>query len=337
MPSPTRSCRSSTPRASRCCPVEEGRLRSLELPRLPARGPRLPWKARPCPPTLHASGPPHRGTTLFFDDKEQFRNAFPLLDLGEDVGVPSPILPLIVSGRSVGCCVLGYDQPHPFSADERAVLASLAGLIAQALDRARLYDTKHQLAHTLQTGLLPHTLPERPGLEVAARYLPATRGMDIGGDFYDLIRCETSAAAAIGDVQGHNVNAAALMGQVRTAVHAHATAGASPGEVLARTNRLLTDLDPGLFTSCLYAQIDLPRTGPAGQRRPPAALLRHPDGPAEVLDLPPGLLLGIEPDADYPITEILLPAGRCSPCTPTDSSRGRASIWVRPSTTSPTS
>lgn len=101
---------------------------------------------------------------------------------------------------------------------------------------------------------------------------------------------------------------AAAHGQVRTAVHA--TAGASPEEVLARTNRLLTDLNPGLFTSCLYAQLDLARhvahLAVAGH---PPPLLRHPDGHTEILDLPPGLLLGIEPDAKYQTTTIPLPPG----------------------------
>ncbi|MFD0070685.1 GAF domain-containing SpoIIE family protein phosphatase, partial [Streptomyces sp. NPDC127574] len=138
--------------------------------------------------------------------------------------------PLIVSGRPVGCCILSYDRPHDFGADERAVLTSLAGLIAQALDRARLYDATRDLAHGLQQALLPRSLPSLPGLECAARYLPASRGMDIGGDFYDVIRIDaTTAAAVIGDVQGHNVAAAALMGQVRTAIHA--AAGAPPDQV----------------------------------------------------------------------------------------------------------
>lgn len=98
------------------------------------------------------------------------------------------------------------------------------------------------------------------------------------------------------------------MGQVRTAVHA--SAGAPPAEVLARTNRLLTDLDPGLFTSCLYVHLDL-----AGHRAllatagHPPPLLHHPGGHTEVLRLPPGLLLGIDPEATYPTTEIPLPAG----------------------------
>ncbi|WP_374984411.1 SpoIIE family protein phosphatase [Streptomyces fradiae] len=220
-------------------------------------------------------------------------------------------LPLIVSAHPVGICVITYERPHDFPAEERAVLTSLAGLIAQALDRARLYDAKHQLAHGLQQALLPHRLPDTEGLSVAARYLPATRGMDIGGDFYDVVRIDAgSVAAVIGDVQGHNVAAAALMGQVRTAVHTHATAGAAPEEVLARTNRLLVDLEPGLFTTCLYAQIDLAR----GRARlvsagHPPPLLRRPDGSARRVDVPPGPALGIDEGAAYPVTEIDLPPG----------------------------
>jgi GAF domain-containing protein len=217
-------------------------------------------------------------------------------------------LPLTASDHVLGALVLGYDRPRRFPPEERAFLISLAGLVAQALDRALLYDARDRLARSLQSALLPHVLPDVPGLRVAARYVPALRGMGIGGDFYDVIRLGGAAAAAIGDVQGHNVTAAALMGQVRTAVHA--TAGASPGEVLARVNRLVTDLNPGLFTSCLYAHLDLDRhrvrLATAGH---PPPLLRHPGGHAEVLDLTPGLLLGIDPDAEYPTTEIALPPG----------------------------
>jgi serine phosphatase RsbU (regulator of sigma subunit)/PAS domain-containing protein len=227
------------------------------------------------------------------------------------------MLPLMASGRAVGCAVISYTQPHPFTADERGIFTSLAGLIAQALERARLYDAKHQLARRLQAGLLPRELPTIPGVEVAVRYLAATEGIEIGGDFYDLIplgrgrgdsRGGASVSATIGDVQGHNVTAAALMGQVRTAVHA--SAGAPPGEVLRRANRLLTDLDPGLFTSCLYMDFDLPgkraRMATAGHLPP---LLRYPDGRVTTLRITPGPLLGIDARADYPAMELEMPPG----------------------------
>ncbi|MEU4092808.1 SpoIIE family protein phosphatase [Streptomyces sp. NPDC026673] len=250
------------------------------------------------------------GTAMFFASYDDFRRAYPQAPRYGERNAWA-FLPLITSGRPVGLLVLSYDRSRPFPQVERTILTSLAGLIAQALDRAHLYDTTHRLARTLQTGLLPKELPRIPGLEVAARYLPAGHGADIGGDFYDLIHCGPQCAAVtIGDVQGHNMQAAALMGQVRTAVHAHATTHAAPGDVLARTNRLLADLNPGLFTSCLYAHLDL-----AGQvaslatagHLPP--LVRHPEGRAESLRLTPGLLLGITPDADYPSTEIPLPPG----------------------------
>jgi serine phosphatase RsbU (regulator of sigma subunit) len=250
------------------------------------------------------------GIPAFFAAPEEMRRVYPdaLLISGKQAWA---FLPLIISGRPVGCCVLSYDHPHTFSAEERAVLTSLAGLIAQALDRARLYDTKHELAHDLQQALLPRTLPPVTGLRVAARYLPATRGMDIGGDFYDLIRLgDTAAAAVIGDVQGHNAAAAALMGQVRTGVHAHATLGTTPDQVLARTNRLLTDLGPDLFTSCLYAHLDFTRhrvtLASAGH---PPPLLRLPGGDTRPVDVPPGPLLGVVPDAVYPLTELPLTPG----------------------------
>ncbi|MCF6524554.1 SpoIIE family protein phosphatase [Streptomyces sp. JJ36] len=248
------------------------------------------------------------GGPAFFRTAAELERALPGTDSPD--GLSSwAFLPLTASGHDVGMLLLGYARPHRFAPERRAVLSALAGLLAQALDRARLYDAKHDLARSLQSHLLPHGLPEVPGLNVAARYRPAKRGMDIGGDFYDLIRLDdTTAMAAIGDVQGHSVQAAALMGSVRTAVHA--TAEAPPGEVLARTNRLLTDLDGELFTSCLCARIDLARhrvlLASAGH---PPPLLRTPEGRADVLDVPPGLLLGIDRDAGYPTTEIALPPG----------------------------
>ncbi|MFJ4467665.1 SpoIIE family protein phosphatase [Streptomyces sp. NPDC089424] len=264
-------------------------------------------------PLAARTPPTHALTTgdpAFFTSFADFQHAYP--DAPRHRGRSAwAFLPLTASGRLIGSLVLSYDQERPFPPAERALLTSLAGLIAQALDRARLYDTKHALARTLQQGLLPHTLPHIPGLEVAARYLPAGHGMDIGGDFYDLIHpAPTTAVAVIGDVQGHNPTAAALMGQVRTAVHSYATTGTAPDEVLACTNRLLTDLDTELFTSCLAVELCLThhraRLACAGH---PPPLLRHPDGHTDVLRATPGLLLGIDSDADYLSTEIALPPG----------------------------
>ncbi|MEU6667970.1 SpoIIE family protein phosphatase [Streptomyces sp. NPDC046727] len=250
-----------------------------------------------------------KGTPGFFANREELEAAYPARAGRQDGKAAWAFLPLIASGRPVGTCVLAYNRPHIFPAEERAALTSLSGLIAQALDRARLYDAEHAVAQALQQSLLPRALPAQPGLQVAARYLPSSHGMDIGGDFYDLIRLDDdTVAAVIGDVQGHSVTAAALMGQVRTAIRAHTTAGAVPHEVLAHTNRLLTDLDTGLFTSCLYVRIDLTThtacLANAGHLPP---LLTAPDGTTVTLELESGLLLGIDPEAAYTDREVVLP------------------------------
>ncbi|GGT04193.1 SpoIIE family protein phosphatase [Streptomyces chromofuscus] len=264
--------------------------------------------------SLSSSAPPARALTLqqpaFFTDFAQLRSTHPDAVRYEDRDAWA-FLPLIIRGRPVGLLVLSYNRARHFLPTERYLLVSVAGLVAQALDRARLYDAKQRLAHALQRDLLPRDLPAVPGLRVAARYLSAGHGMDIGGDFYDLIRCdENSAAAVIGDVQGHNVQAAALMGQLRTAVHAHAAAGTGPGELMARTNQLMCDLNPGLFASCLYIHLDLAehRAALATAGHPPP-LLRRPDGGTEIVRVPVGLLLGINADADYATTDIPLPPG----------------------------
>jgi GAF domain-containing protein len=251
------------------------------------------------------------GAPAFFPTSDELRQAFPEAAPWADSMGACAFLPLTASGRPVGTCILAFAEPHPFTSDERAVLTSLGGLLAQALDRANLYDSKHQLARGLQSGLLPRKLPVVPGLEAAARYIPATQGMDVGGDFYDLIRLdETTVGAVIGDVQGHNVTAAALMGQVRTAIRAYATAGAAPAEVLARTNRLLTDLDAGLFASCFYISLDLGRrrAGFSTAGHPPA-LLRGPDGQVRTLETADGLLLGIDREAEYRTVTEPMPDG----------------------------
>ncbi len=254
------------------------------------------------------------GVPAFFESRAELENAYPaLFAAGENLDTPFAAwayLPLIASGRPVGTCVLSYESEHRFSPDARAVLTSLGGLIAQALERARLYDAKHALAHGLQSALLPHTLPALHGLEVAARYLPGTQGMDIGGDFYDVIRSGRMAAAVIGDVQGHNARAAGLMGQVRTAVRAYTAVSQAPGKVIESTNRLLFDLEADLLASCIYLHLDLPAhralLSRAGHPQP---LLRDPDGQVHVLDLAGGPLLGVDPAAEYPTTAVPMPPG----------------------------
>lgn len=250
------------------------------------------------------------GVPAFFESREELEQVYPDPKYAKDGWSAWAFLPLIASGRPVGSCVLGYTQPHVFPADERAVLTSLGGLIAQALERAQLYDAKHQLAHGLQAALLPHSLVRLPGIEAAARYLPATQGMEIGGDFYDLVPTRPFPAAVIGDVQGHNVTAAGLMGQIRTGVRAFTTGRQPPEEVMSSTNRLLIDLGAELFASCLYLRLDpVHERAVMARAGHPPPLLRRPDGQVRVLDVAGGPLLGIDASATYPATEIELTRG----------------------------
>lgn len=249
------------------------------------------------------------GRPIFFESMEHLAEAYPGIPLDANVGARA-FLPLIASGRPVGSCILGFDRPRGFSPEERTVLTALAGLIAQALQRAQRYDTEAALARGLQDALLPHRLPVLDQVDTVGRYLPGTQGMEVGGDWYDVVETDRGLALVIGDVQGHGVSAAATMGQLRSAVRAFALSGHDPEEVMTGTNRLLIDLDPGQFASCCYVVLD-PATGSAQAVRAghPQPLLRHANGRTEVLTLPHGVVLGIDVDASYPVTELRLGPG----------------------------
>ncbi|WP_254705658.1 SpoIIE family protein phosphatase [Streptomyces vilmorinianum] len=250
------------------------------------------------------------GRPLFYESMQQLSRAYPDLPLDANTGARA-FLPLIASGRPVGSCILGFDRPRGFSPEERTVLTALAGLIAQALERARRYDSESALARGLQDALLPRRLPVRDKVDTVARYLPGTQGMDVGGDWYDVIETgQGQLALVVGDVQGHGVAAAATMGQLRSAVRAFALGGLPPQDVVRGTNRLLIDLDPGQFASCCYVVLD-PETGATQAVRAghPQPLIRLPDGTTRVLELPGGLVLGIDDQASYPVTELRLAPG----------------------------
>ncbi|MEV0638293.1 SpoIIE family protein phosphatase [Streptomyces sp. NPDC050619] len=249
------------------------------------------------------------GRPLFFDSMRQLAAAYPDIALDATEGARA-FLPLIASGRPVGSCILGFDRSRSFDTEERTVLTALAGLIAHALEKAQRYENEAALARGLQQALLPRRLSAHPRVETVGRYLPGTQGMEVGGDWYDVVEAGDGLALVIGDVQGHGVQAAATMGQLRSVVRAFALGDRPPDEVMSGTNHLLIDLDPGLFTSCCYLRLD-PATGLARVARaghlPP--LLRRPDGRTHALDLPGGVVLGVDPRARYPVTELRMHPG----------------------------
>ncbi|MDQ0846896.1 SpoIIE family protein phosphatase [Streptomyces sp. V1I6] len=248
------------------------------------------------------------GTPLFIESQQDLSQGYPGIPTGD---VRSwAYLPLIASSHPVGTCVLGFDEIHQFTERDRGVLTALAGLIAQALERARLYDSEFALARGLQQALLPHRLPVVPGIRTVARYLPGTSGMDIGGDWYDVIPTGSGVSLVIGDVEGHSIAAAATMAQLRSAVRAFAAVGHTPGDVMAGVNRTLIDLDPGLLASCCYIHLE-----PHGHHAyavtagHPPPLLRRPDATTNALELDIGPLLGVDRASAYPATRINLPPG----------------------------
>ncbi|WP_328753499.1 SpoIIE family protein phosphatase [Streptomyces sp. NBC_00285] len=221
------------------------------------------------------------------------------------------VLPLPAAGRMAGACLIGWDTPHHFGPDERALLTASAGLAGQALTRAHALDAEHELVGMLQRQLLPRRLPELPGATAVARYLPSTAGLELGGDWYDVIPLpDNHVALVIGDVQGHNAAAATVMGQMRTALRAYAVEGHPPDVVVARANRLLMDLETDLFATCAYVDLDM-EEGTAWCVRaghlPP--VLRHPDGTAEIVETDGGPPLGVVAQADFPMTPLRLRPG----------------------------
>ncbi|MEV7061905.1 SpoIIE family protein phosphatase [Streptomyces collinus] len=221
------------------------------------------------------------------------------------------VLPLPAGNRMAGACLIGWDTPHDFGTDERALLTACAGLAGQALVRARAFDAEHELVGMLQRQLLPRSLPRLPGAVAVARYLPSTAGLELGGDWYDVIPLpDNHVALVIGDVQGHSAGAATLMGQMRTALRAYAVEGHPPDVVVAHANRLLMDMESDLFATCCYVDVDLEEGAAwcvrAGHLPP---VLRYPDGRTDIAEAEGGPPLGVVARADFPMSPLRLPPG----------------------------
>ncbi|WP_406131915.1 SpoIIE family protein phosphatase [Streptomyces anthocyanicus] len=221
------------------------------------------------------------------------------------------VLPLPAGGRMAGACLIGWDTPHDFGPDERALLTASAGLAGQALMRAHAFDAEHELVGMLQRQLLPRRLPKLPGAVAVARYLPSTAGLELGGDWYDVIPLpDHHVALVIGDVQGHSAGAATLMGQMRTALRAYAVEGHPPDVVVSHANRLLTGMETDLFATCVYVDLDMEEGSAwcvrAGHLPP---VLRHPDGSTEIAEVEGGPPLGVVTQADFPMSPLRLRPG----------------------------
>ncbi|MEW2633059.1 PP2C family protein-serine/threonine phosphatase [Streptomyces sp. NPDC048389] len=197
------------------------------------------------------------------------------------------------------------------SATAEEMLATLGRLTDRARQGAERHKARVELAEALQRSMLPAGLPTVPGLRVAARYAPARHGLDIGGDWYDaFVLPDGSLGLSIGDVQGHDVEAAAFMGQVRIGLRAVAMATTDPGEVLRRANELLLSVDHGLFATCSFLRYDPAlrelRSARAGHV---PAVWATAGGHGGIVEDETGIPLGILPGEVYPVASRQLPAG----------------------------
>ncbi|MEV7731020.1 SpoIIE family protein phosphatase [Streptomyces sp. NPDC088921] len=201
-------------------------------------------------------------------------------------------LPLHAHDQTLGALVL-VRHTGGYSAVERKYLENLAHRLALAYDNATRYHNERRLALTLQRALLPHHLPQLPGVRLATHYRASNRGAEIGGDWYDVLALPDGAVGlAIGDVMGHDVEAATLMGQLRSALHSLALEGAGPAQVLTRLDAYLQSLATDRFATCLYAVYDpnQHRLRYAASGHLPPLLIA---ADTAYLELPPALPLGL--------------------------------------------
>lgn len=229
------------------------------------------------------------------------------------VGYRSAIVaPLRARGRTLGALfILHIAGRGEYGPADLALAEELATRAAMALDNARLYRERSEIAHTLQQSLLPPRLPEVPGVEVAARYRPAGEGIDVGGDFYDLFAVDGGWGLLIGDVCGKGPEAAALTALTRYTVRAAAPGNPHPRDVLATLNAaILHQRADGRFCTAIFARLEVSprrRLRLSNGGHPPALCMRA-NGEIETLPAK-GDLLGIYPDPRLVDHEVELEPG----------------------------
>ena len=227
------------------------------------------------------------------DLRRQFEGEGGVTDTGDEKSWVG--LPLLAAGQPLGALRFSFGTARRISEEERVFLEALAGQCSLAVERAEMYEREHATAMTLQRSLLPDQLPTVPGLALDARYLPVTRNMDIGGDWYDVFRLpEGRMAVTVGDVMGKGLTAAAGMGRVRNALRALALTDPRPIAVLTGLDRLFSATEQEeQVTTVSYLVID-PATGEglAGNAGHLPTLLIGPDGKAALDATEAGTPLG---------------------------------------------
>ena len=263
----------------------------------------------------------------------------PLRELTLELGAQSLMfVPLTARRRVVGTMMLVHGPSGRHFTDEDLDLsADLGRRAGLAVDNAQLYTREHAAAVTLQHTLLP-VLPHIPGLALAAQYRPAGPGSQVGGDWWDVFALPDGATGlAIGDVMGHDIAAAAAMGQLRSVLRTCAWQGEDPATVLDRMDQLVQGFEMAQLATCIYARLEAAGAGrpdrePTAQRKsarltwsnaghlPPVLL--DPDGSVRLLtdgfNKPSGGLtgtgavgvpIGVPADQDRSHHALSVPAG----------------------------
>ncbi|MGC0384829.1 serine phosphatase RsbU (regulator of sigma subunit) [Streptomyces sp. SAI-129] len=257
-----------------------------------------------------------RGVRPVFTDTPAARAALPEL-LGEERDFALPdgrraiLAPLRGRRRVIGAALfLRGPERVAFEADDLLVAAQLATHSALGIDKAVLYGREAYIADELQRTMLPENLPRCTGVRLASRYLPAAETARVGGDWYDAIPLPGSRVAlVVGDVMGHSMTSAAIMGQLRTTAQTLAGLDLPPQEVLHHLDEQAQRLGTDRMATCLYAVYDpvSHRITVANAGHPPPVLL-HLGGHAEVLRVPAGAPIGVG-GVDFEAVELDAPAG----------------------------
>ncbi len=239
--------------------------------------------------------------SLVYESGADLIEAFPEAALEHAPLGPVLVVPLVAARRTNALLVASWNEPRRVANDERSLVQALAAQAAQALDRASRFESEQTIAETLQRSVLPTSLPRVEGVELAARYLPGTAELDVGGDWFDALQLpDGKLGLVVGDVVGKGVQAAATMAQLRNATRAFSVERLKPASVLVRLNRLADEVLDTSFATLAYLWLDpvsrVCRMSSAGH---PPPLVASPDGRVELLESVRGLPLGTGVQARY--------------------------------------
>lgn len=270
------------------------RVRALTVPRYASA--LTVWLAQtvgslePYPASSGPSRPSPHVEKAYSSGRIQHATSAPAEDEDVVAGVDTTVdarqvlaVPLVSRGRTLGV-LAAEPATASFTPEDIAVFSELGRITAAATDNALRYEHERDVAERLQRAMLTD-LPDHRRLAFIARYLPAEAGLNVGGDWYDAFeRPDGDVIAAVGDVTGHGLQAAALMGQLRTTLRAYAIDATGPGEVLTRMHRLLSHLQPDDLATAVLAQMSSDGTLRWANAGHPPPLLRTPDGDVSTLD-----------------------------------------------------